>query len=59
MKYMKKKEKAQELFEKLLTYRNHPGLYAEEIDPKTKDFLGNFFQKVIFMSMTILIRKNE
>jgi GH15 family glucan-1,4-alpha-glucosidase len=38
------KEKAQQLFEKLLTYRNHVGLYSEEIDPKTKDFLGNFPQ---------------
>lgn len=38
------KERAQQIFEKLLGLRNHVGLFSEEIDPKTKDFLGNFPQ---------------
>ena len=38
------KERAQKIFEKLLTLRNHVGLFSEEIDPKTKEFLGNFPQ---------------
>jgi len=38
------KERAQQIFEKLLTLRNHVGLFSEEIDPKSKDFLGNFPQ---------------
>jgi len=38
------KERAQQIFERLLSYRNHVGLFSEEIDPQTKEFLGNFPQ---------------
>jgi GH15 family glucan-1,4-alpha-glucosidase len=38
------KEKAEKLFEKLLSYGNHLGLFSEDIDFKTKRLLGNFPQ---------------
>ncbi|MGB5386633.1 MAG: glycoside hydrolase family 15 protein [Eudoraea sp.] len=37
-------EKAQQLFDKLLSYSNHLGLFSEDIDFKTKRLLGNFPQ---------------
>lgn len=37
-------EQARELFEEMLGYANHVGLYSEMIDPHTKDALGNFPQ---------------
>lgn len=37
-------EKATKLFEKLLSYSNHLGLFSEDIDFKTKRLLGNFPQ---------------
>jgi len=37
-------EKAQHLFDKLLSYSNHLGLFSEDIDFKTKRLLGNFPQ---------------
>ena len=37
-------EEATNLFEKLVSYANHVGLYAEEMDPGSKAFLGNFPQ---------------
>lgn len=39
-----KKKEAKEKFEKLLTYSNHLGLFAEDIDFATKRMLGNFPQ---------------
>jgi len=38
------KKKAKALFEKLLGYSNHLGLFSEDIDFKTKRLLGNFPQ---------------
>ncbi|MDG1573453.1 glycoside hydrolase family 15 protein [Robiginitalea sp. M366] len=37
-------ERARELFERLLSYSNHLGLFSEDIDFKTKRLLGNFPQ---------------
>ncbi|WP_274475823.1 glycoside hydrolase family 15 protein [Mangrovimonas aestuarii] len=38
------RDKAKELFDKLLSYGNHLGLFSEDIDFKTKRLLGNFPQ---------------
>ncbi len=37
-------EEARELFDKLLSYSNHLGLFSEDIDFETKRLLGNFPQ---------------
>ena len=37
-------ERAQKLFDKILSYSNHLGLFSEDIDFKTKRLLGNFPQ---------------
>ena len=37
-------EKAKAMFDKLLSYSNHLGLFSEDIDFKTKRLLGNFPQ---------------
>ncbi|MEY8021017.1 glycoside hydrolase family 15 protein [Muriicola sp. SD30] len=37
-------EKAQKLFDRVLSYGNHLGLFSEDIDFKTKRLLGNFPQ---------------
>lgn len=38
------KRKAKKMFDQLLTYSNHLGLFSEDIDFKTKRLLGNFPQ---------------
>ncbi len=42
--YIGEKEKAKEIFDKLLGNSNHLGLFSEDIDIKTKELLGNFPQ---------------
>ncbi len=39
-----KKDEAKKLFDKLLSYSNHLGLFSEDIDFKSKRLLGNFPQ---------------
>ena len=44
-------EKALALFNKLLGYSNHLGLFSEDIDFKTKRLLGNFPQAYSHLAM--------
>lgn len=37
-------ERAREVFESAVAYANDVGLLAEEVDPRTKELLGNFPQ---------------
>ena len=37
-------ERAERIFRRMLRHANHVGLYSEEIDPASGEFLGNFPQ---------------
>jgi GH15 family glucan-1,4-alpha-glucosidase len=37
-------DEARSIFNKMAHYANHLGIYSEQIDPKTGEFLGNFPQ---------------
>ena len=39
------------VFEKMLTYANHVGLYAEEIDPPSGALLGNVPQGLVHLAL--------
>jgi len=44
-------EKAQKMFDQVLSYRNHVGLMSEDIEIKTKRLLGNFPQGYSHLSL--------
>ena len=44
-------DEAEALFETLLDYSNHLGLYAEELDPQTGTQMGNFPQAYVHMGL--------
>jgi GH15 family glucan-1,4-alpha-glucosidase len=60
--HMGQLQKAQETVDRLLTYANDVGLYAEELDPATGEFLGNFpqaFSHVALINAVITLQKAE
>jgi GH15 family glucan-1,4-alpha-glucosidase len=53
-------DEASELFIKLMGFANHVGLFAEEIDPSSGDFLGNFpqaFTHIGFINSALYLGK--
>ncbi len=56
-----RKEEAQKLFDELVTYSNHLGLFSEDLDFGTKSQLGNFPQAYSHLALvnTALLFTNE
>jgi GH15 family glucan-1,4-alpha-glucosidase len=44
-------EEAQRIFERLITFASPLGLYAEEVNPRTGEFLGNYPQAFTHLAL--------
>lgn len=56
------KEEAREIFEKMISYSNHVGLYSEDLDFQTKRQLGNFpqaYSHLAFINTAVLFSEEK
>ncbi|MBM6992650.1 MAG: glycoside hydrolase family 15 protein [Prevotella sp.] len=57
-----KRQQAHRLFENILKYANHLGMFSEDIDLKTKALLGNYpqaYSHLALINTAILLSENE
>ena len=56
------REEARDLFEKMISYSNHVGLYSEDLDFRTKRQLGNFpqaYSHFAFINTAVLFSEEK
>ena len=56
------RDEAKEIFEKMISYSNHVGLYSEDLDFKTKRQLGNFpqaYSHLAFINTAVLFSEEK
>ena len=56
------RDKAERIFQRMLKHANHVGLYSEQLDPATGEFLGNFpqaFTHIALINCAHLLAEGE